>query len=105
MVPLETLTPETFDAALKDCFYSGLREDSKSRSEINEHEANVLERASRRSAHLEGIISGLQCFIQQSNLTVREKIEKIFRVGFLAGWHAKEIVEGRQHNRREKEIA
>jgi hypothetical protein len=73
MIPLESLTPKTFDAVIRDCFYSGLWEHSKCRSELNEREARVLEGISSRSVLLDGIISGLYYLIRRSDLTLRKK--------------------------------
>jgi len=93
MIPLETLTPQAFDATIKDCFYSGLWEHSKCRSELNEREARVLEQVSTRSVFLDGVISGLSCLARRSDLTLRKKIETIFS-GWFPGGLARERIDG-----------
>ncbi len=91
---LEHLSVDALDAALEDYVMSALNKEGGGLSERARREAEIMLSLYSQSARMQAAFAGLLRFVETHypEVSMFQKIEYVFRQGFLMGWHARGAV-------------
>jgi len=95
MNSMERLTLSIFEAAVVGCVRTSmqLREGEVTLSEESRMETLALADLCKQSAAVGEILEGMRDFLENSDASLCEKVQYLFRQSFIFGWHARGAIE------------
>jgi hypothetical protein len=95
MISMDRLTKPVFEAAVVGCVRSSIEGNGNhiALSEESHRETVALVELCRQSPPVEEILQGMLDFLENSDATLRERLDFIFRQSFIFGWHARGAIE------------
>ncbi len=96
MKSLEKLTVDVLDAALEGFAFDELNPDRTALSEDGKQEIGIMDKLYSESLQLQGTFLAFEDLINnkyKEEYSVLEKIQVIFKTGFIVGWNARGAIE------------